>query len=152
MLWTPALHTVWALLRTQICCSVSFSPGLHYSFPRVWCNNDRIDKCQWVLCVTLCSTICCDIVNKSGQVQPVLRHTWLWVVFNDAVSSRDCTRSNGGMIHYFARVCKIAVVGLICGTIPASAWMTCCQPRKSCQDILPLGWHSEPFPAEYEID
>ena len=79
MLWKSALDTVWALLRTQICCSVRFSAGLDYSFPRSWCNNDRIDKCQWVQCITLCITICCDTVNKSGQVQLVLRHTWLWV-------------------------------------------------------------------------
>ena len=117
-----ALDTVWALLRTQNCCIVGFSAGLDCSFPRIWCNNDRIDKCQRVLCVTLFITICCDIVNISGQVQLVLRHTWLWVVvFNDAVSSRDCILSNGGMIHYFERMWQMAVVGLICGTIPAFA-------------------------------
>ena len=181
MLWTSALDTVWALLRTQICCSVGFSAGLDYSFPRIWCSNDRIDKCQWILCITRCITICCDVVNESGQVQLVLRHTWLWVVFNplnaelnpicqllalldhpvlhvsriivnDAVSIRDCIVSNGGMNHYFERMWQIPVVGLICGTVPVFAWMTCCQPRISCQDILSPGWHSGPFAAEYEIE
>lgn len=128
--------TVWALLRTQICCSFRFSARLDYIFSRIWCNNDSIGKCQWVQCITLFITIFCDIVNKSGQAKLVLRHAWLWVVFNDAISSRDCVVLNGGMINYFERMWKIAVVGLICGTIPAFAWMTCCQPRKSCQDIL----------------